>query len=114
VPQVKAGKVRALATTGAARSPLLPEVPTFAESGMPKVDFSAWFALFAPAGTPSPVLDTLNRNAVAALQSADVKKVLQEAGFTVLGTSRADSERMLKSEAVRWAGVVKATGFKAD
>ena len=51
-PQVKGGKMRALATTAAARSPLLPEVPTFAEAGWPKVDFSAWFALFAPAGTP--------------------------------------------------------------
>ena len=51
---------------------------------------------------------------MAAVQSADVKTKLQEAGFTVLGTSRADNERLLKAEAQRWAGVVKATGFKAD
>ncbi|MEF7612610.1 tripartite tricarboxylate transporter substrate binding protein [Aquincola sp. MAHUQ-54] len=114
VPQVKAGKLRALATTAQARSPLLPEVPTFAESGLPKVDFSAWFALFAPAGTPAPVLDALQRGAVASLQAPDVKKLLQDAGFTVTGTSRADSEQMLKSETARWAAVVKATGFKAD
>lgn len=114
VPQVKAGKLRALATTGAARLPQLPEVPTFAEGGLPKVDFSAWFALFAPAGTPAPALDALNRGAVAALQQPEVRRTLQEAGFTVLGTSRADSERMLKAEAQRWAAVVKATGFKAD
>ena len=114
VPQIKGGKMRALATTAAARSPLLPEIPTFAEAGMPKVDFSAWFAVFAPAGTPAAVLDTISRNVVASMQSPEVKKVLQEAGFTVLGTSRADSERMLKAEAVRWATVVKTTGFKAD
>lgn len=114
VPQVKAGKVRALATTAAVRSPLLPEVPTFAEAGWPKLDFTAWFALFAPAGTPPAVLDLLNRQAVAAVQSPEVKARLQEAGFTVLGTSRADTERMLKAETQRWAEVVKATGFKAD
>jgi tripartite-type tricarboxylate transporter receptor subunit TctC len=114
VPQVKAGKLRALATTGAQRASQLAEVPTFAEGGLPKVDFSAWFALFAPANTPPQVLDTLNRAVVASLQNPDARKVLQDAGFTVLGTSRADSERMLKGEAARWASVVKATGFKAD
>jgi len=114
VPQVKAGKMRALATTAQQRSPLLPDVPTFAEAGMPKIDFAAWFALFVPAGTPAAVIDTLNRQAVAALQSPDTRSTLQGAGFTVLGTSRADAERMLKAEAQRWAAVVKATGFKAD
>jgi tripartite-type tricarboxylate transporter receptor subunit TctC len=114
VAQIKGGKMRALATTAATRSPLLPEVPTFAESGYPKIDFSAWFAVFAPAGTPTAALDLLNRQIVAALQSADTKTKLQDAGFTVLGTSRADTERMLKAEAQRWAAVVKATGFKGD
>jgi tripartite-type tricarboxylate transporter receptor subunit TctC len=114
VPQVKAGKMRALATTAPQRSALLPDVPTFNEAGWPKIDFSAWFALFAPAGTPAAVLDTLNRQAVAAMQSAEVRNTLQAAGFTVLGGSRADSERMVKAEAQRWAAVVKATGFKAD
>jgi tripartite-type tricarboxylate transporter receptor subunit TctC len=113
-PQVKAGKMRALATTAAQRSPLLPDVPTFAEAGWPKLDFTAWFALFAPAATPPAVLDQLNRMAVAAVQSPEVKARLQEAGFTVLGTSRADSDRMVKAEAQRWAGVVKATGFKPE
>jgi len=114
VPQVKAGKFRALATTAAARSPLLPELPTFAESGFPKMDVAAWFAIFAPAGTPEAQLDALNRQVVAAMQSAEVKAKLQEAGFTVLGTPRADTERLVKAEAQRWAGIVKASGFKAD
>lgn len=114
VPQVKAGKFRALATTAAQRSPLLPDVPTFAESGWPKIDFSAWFAVFAPAGTPDPQLDALNRQVVAAAQSSEVRQKLQEAGFTVLGGSRAEAERLLKAEALRWAAVVKATGFKVD
>jgi tripartite-type tricarboxylate transporter receptor subunit TctC len=113
-PQVKAGKMRALATTAPQRSAQLPDVPTFTEAGWPKVDFSAWFALFAPAGTPAAVLDTLSRQTMAAMRSPEVVATLQGAGFTVLGGSRADSERMLKAEAQRWAAVVKATGFKAD
>ena len=113
-PQIRAGKVRALATTAQARSPLLPDVPTFAESGLPQVDFSAWFALMAPAETPSAALDLLNRATVDALQSTQVRKTLEEAGFTITGTSRADSSRMMKSEALRWASAVKASGFKAD
>ena len=113
-PHIKAGRMRALATTAAERSPLLPDVPTFAEAGFPKVDFSAWFAIFAPAGTPPTVLDTLSRQFSAAVQRPEVRQKLQEAGFTVLGTSRAESEQMVKAEASRWAGVVKATGFKAD
>lgn len=113
-PQIRGGKMRALATTALSRSPLLPEVPTFREVGMPKVDFSSWFAVFAPAGTADPVLDLLNRQIVAALQSPETMAKLVEAGFTVRGTSRADTERMLKSETLRWAAIVKATGFKGD
>lgn len=112
--QIKAGKMRALATTAAARSALLPEVPTFAESQLPQVDFSAWFAVFVPAGTPAPVVDALSRQVAAAVQSPEVKQKLVEAGFTVTGTGRADAERMVKAEAARWAGIVKATGFKGD
>lgn len=113
-PQIKGGKLRALATTGATRSALLPEVATMAEAGFPKVDFSAWFALFAPAGTPAATLDTLNQAATASLQAPEVRRVLQEAGFALAGGSRAEAERMVRSEATRWAGVVKATDFKAD
>jgi tripartite-type tricarboxylate transporter receptor subunit TctC len=112
--QIKAGKMRALATTAASRSPLLPDVPTFTEAALPKVDFSAWFAVLAPAGTPAAVLDTLNKQIVAAVQSAEVKQKLIDAGFTVTGTSRADAEKMVKGETLRWAAVVKATGFKGD
>lgn len=114
VAQLKGGKMRALATTAATRSPLLPDVPTFKEAGMPNVDFSAWFAVFAPAGTPPAILDTLSRQVVAAVQSPDVKQKLVEAGFTVTGTPRAEAERMVKAEAPRWAAVVKASGFKGD
>ena len=112
--QIKGGKMRALATTAKARSPLLPDVPTFTEAGMPKVDFSAWFAIFAPANTPAPILEALSKQAVDAAQSAEVKQKLTDAGFTVTGTSRAEADKMVKSEFPRWAAIVKQSGFKGD
>jgi tripartite-type tricarboxylate transporter receptor subunit TctC len=112
--QVKGGKMIALATTASARSPLLPDVPTFAEAGFPKMDVAAWFALFVPTATPEAQQDALARQAQAALQAADVRQTLQQAGFTVVASGRADAARMVKAEAARWAGIVKASGFKAD
>lgn len=112
--QVKGGKMRALATTAATRSAQLPDVPTFAEAGWPKVDFSAWFVVFAPAGTPAAAADRLARELQAALQGGTTRSKLQDAGFSVVGSARADTEKMLGAEAARWAAVVKASGFKGD
>jgi tripartite-type tricarboxylate transporter receptor subunit TctC len=114
VAQIKGGKMRALATTAPQRSTLLPQVPTFAESGYPKIDISAWFALMAPQGTPAPILDLLARESITAVQAPEAKAKLVEAGFSVYGTSRHDTEKMLASEATRWAAVVKASGFRGD
>lgn len=112
--QIKGGKMRALATTAPQRSPLLPQVPTMAEAGFPKIDVSAWFALMAPQGTPAVILDQLSKEAIAAVQSPETKPKIIEAGFSVLGTSRTDTDRMLRAEAGRWANVVKASGFRGD
>lgn len=112
--QVKGGRMLALATTASARSPLLPDVPTFAEAGFPKLDVAAWFALFVPAATPDAQQEALARLTQAALQAADVRQTLQQAGFTVVGSGRAEADRMVKAEAQRWAAIVKASGFKAD
>lgn len=114
VAQVNGGRMVALATTAAARSPLLPQVPTFAEAGFPKMDVAAWFALFVPAATPEAQQEALARQATAALQAADVRQALQQAGFTVVGSGRAEAQRMVQAETQRWAGIVKASGFKAD
>lgn len=110
--QVKGGKVRALATTAALRSTLLPEVPTFTEAGMPMVDFSSWLAFFVPAGTPQPVIATLNTAIVGAMNTPQVKDKLSEAGFQVMSSSQADAEKMVKAEAQRWADIVKGSGLK--
>ncbi|MDM0109252.1 tripartite tricarboxylate transporter substrate-binding protein [Variovorax sp. J22R24] len=112
--QVKGGKMRALATTAPQRSPLLPDVPTFTESGFPKADFSAWFCLFVPAGTPDAVVSALNAKVVAAVNAPEVRRQLEEAGFSILGTSTADAGKMVAAETVRWSKVVQATGFKGD
>ncbi|PIT79670.1 tripartite tricarboxylate transporter substrate binding protein [Limnohabitans sp. 15K] len=112
--QVKGGKMRALATTGKARSALLPDVPTTAEAGMPKLNFSAWLGVLAPSGVPASVLDVLNKSLVQAVNSPEVKQKLIEVGFAVTGTTRADTEKMLKTEAVRWGGIVASSGFKGD
>lgn len=112
--QIKGGKLRALATTAPQRSPLLPDVPTFTEAGFAKIDISAWFAVMAPAGTPAAILDTLNRQVVAALQTGELRQKIIEAGFSVSGTARADTDRMLRGEGQRWAVIVKASGFKGD
>jgi tripartite-type tricarboxylate transporter receptor subunit TctC len=112
--QVRGGRMVALATTAATRSALLPDVPTFTEAGYPKLDVSAWFALFVPAATPEAQQEAIARQATAALQAADVRQTLQQAGFSVIGSSRADADRMVKAEMQRWASVVKASGFKGD
>lgn len=113
-PQVKGGKMRALAITGAQPSPSLPGVPTFGQAGYGKVDFGAWFALFAPAGTPSAILDRLQTESAAALRTSEAARTLGDAGFTIVGSSRQDLQRLLDAEAQRWSAVVKATGFKAN
>jgi tripartite-type tricarboxylate transporter receptor subunit TctC len=112
--QVKGGKMRALATTGKSRSALLPDVPTTAEAGMPKLNFSAWLGVVAPANTPVAILETLNKGLVQAVNAPEVKQKLIEMGFAVTGANRAETEKMLKAEANRWGGIVSASGFKGD
>ncbi|WP_194726411.1 Bug family tripartite tricarboxylate transporter substrate binding protein [Noviherbaspirillum malthae] len=111
---VKGGKLRALATTGPARSTMLPDVPTAKEQGYPSVEFGAWFGIYAPAKTPNDILDKLNTEIVKAMQAPEVKEKLQGAGFRVAGSSRQDFDRLLREDLPRWEKVVKATGFKAQ
>lgn len=112
--QVSGGKMGALAITGEQRSNILPSVPTFNESGLPDVNFGAWFAFFAPDGTPGNVLDTLHGGIVKSLQAPNVQKVLQDAGFVIVGSSREETAKLMVEEQKRWSAVVKKTGFKID
>lgn len=112
--QLKGGKMRALATTAPARLAMLPDVPTFKESGYPNADFSAWFCLMVPAGTPEAIIATLNTQVLAALQDADLRRRLEEAGFSLIGNSPDAAKRMIAAETAKWKKVVAATGFKGD
>lgn len=109
---VKAGRLRALATTGASRSAALPNAPTLTEAGYP-LAFAAWFGFVAPAGTPTDVLDTLSTAVAKAVQAPEVRTKLEGAGFRMVGSSRADFARLIQSDAARWGAIVKATGFRA-
>lgn len=113
-PQLAGGKMKALAITGSERTKMLPNVPTFAESGMPDVNFGAWFAFFAPAGTPAAVLTQLNQDLVKSLKAPGVTKLLEDNGFVVVGSSREALADLLVTEQKLWSDVVKKTGFKIN
>ncbi len=113
-PNVKAGKLVALASSGEARSPGLPDVPTFREQGYPQLVFNSWFGIVAPAKTPPEVVAKLEADIRKAMQSADGKSKMEDAGFGVTGTTAQEFARIIDSDTVTWGKAVKATGFKAD
>ena len=112
-PHVRAGKLKAFATTGPGRSALLPEVPTTTELGLSSLAFTAWFGLVAPAATPAPVQAELEAAVLRALSAAPVRAKIQEAGFRAAGNGRAAFTALIRDETERWAEVVRSTGFKA-
>jgi tripartite-type tricarboxylate transporter receptor subunit TctC len=111
LPQIKAGQLRALATSGPARSPFLPDVPTFTEAGYPEVTAVEWQGLFVPAGTPAPVVDALNRAAREALQSGAVRDGLGKLAFETRSTTPFELAALLKHDTERWSAIVNASGF---
>jgi len=114
VPQVKAGKLRALAVTTAQRSSVLPDVPTLAESGLAGYEISSWQAAFAPAGTPKPIVDRLYSEIARILQMSDVQKRFAELGLDPSGMPPAELAALVKADVPRLAKIVKESGAKAD
>jgi tripartite-type tricarboxylate transporter receptor subunit TctC len=111
---VRDGKVRALAVTGASRSPAIPDVPTIAESGVPGYEASLWQAVVAPAGTPAPIIARLNREIVAALAAPDVKAALVRHGIELApGTPEQLAER-IRDDIAKWRDVIQATGIRSQ
>lgn len=114
LPQVRDGKLRALATTGTSRLAVLPDVPTVAELGYRGFEATAWYGLLAPAGTPSPIVTRLHQVAVQALQSAEVRQKLEAAGNELIGNSPEEFAAYIKSEKAKWSDLVTAAGIKAE
>ena len=114
LPHAKSGKVRALAVTGAKRSPAAPDLPTVAENGLPGYAFDVWYGLFAPAKTPPAVLNKINADANAALRDAETARRFAAGGVDVIGGSVEESNKYLQAEMVKWAKVIREAGIKAD
>ena len=114
LPQIKAGRLRALAITGTARDPALPDVPTVAEAGLPAFQVSFWSGLVAPAGTPPEVLTTLNAALRQALASTEARATLTRLGLEPSGSTAAEFSRFIEAEMARWAGVIQSSGAKLD
>ena len=114
VPNVRAGKLRALAVTGSERTPALPDLPTIAEAGVPGYEASTWYAMFVPAGTPQPVVERLNREVSAIVKSPEIRKQLSAVGIDPVGGTPDALAKYLRSELVKWGKVAKTSGAKGD
>ena len=113
--QVQSGRLRILGSTAPSRQPVMPEVPTFAELGMPDLVGGVWWGVFVPAGTPQNVLDTLHAGFNQVIQMPELRDKLQAAGFRVSpGISRAEFAAFVVSETDKWGKVVSQSGFKEN
>ena len=106
-PHVKSGKLKALAVTTKTRASSLPEIPTMAEAGFPNFEAVAWFGMLAPAGTPQPIVDRLNKEIVAILNTPDIKERLASMGATVVADKPDEFARFMSAEINKWAPIVK-------
>ncbi|AYD62586.1 tripartite tricarboxylate transporter substrate binding protein [Achromobacter sp. B7] len=114
LPQIKAGKARAVALTGSARSKLVPEVPTVAESGVSGYDFETWFGVVMPKGTPAPIVNRMSKEIQAVMAEPDTRAKLQELGFDATYQDPAAFRAKVDSELARNVAVIKAAGIKPD
>ncbi len=111
---IRDGRVKAIAVTTAKRLAAFPDLPTVAEAGVPGYEVSTWFALFAAAGTPEPVVQRLNREFAVALADADIADKLRAQGYTINGGTPQDLGTLVRTELVKWAKVVKESGAKVE
>jgi tripartite-type tricarboxylate transporter receptor subunit TctC len=114
MPNVKSGRTRALAVTTKRRSPLLPDLPTIAESGLPDYDLDGWGGLVGPAGVPPETVDRLQSEIAAILGLPDVRERLASLGADPSGMAPADFRRFIAAEAVKWRRIVVESGAKID
>lgn len=113
-PHVKQGRLRVLAVTGAERSPAMPEAPTVAETGVPGYEFSIWYGVFVPAGTPKDIIARLRRVLVQTLQASEMQKLLSQQGIDVLTSTPEELGAVLRTDIVKWHRIMKAAGIKPE
>ena len=113
-PHVQSGKLRALAIMSAERSPAYPDVPTMKEQGLADLEVETWYAAFAPANTPSQIVQKLNSDINSVLRDAQVREVIEKQGMTAVGGTPQRLAELVKKELPRWNRVVSAAGIKAD
>jgi tripartite-type tricarboxylate transporter receptor subunit TctC len=114
LPHSRNGKLRALAVTSLKRSPVAPELPTIAESGYPGFEFTAWYALLAPARIPATIVRKLHLETVNAIALPDLRAKLADLGLEPIGNSPDEFSALINSEIPKWAKVIKETGIKPD
>lgn len=110
LPQIQAGKFRAIAMSTLKRSRILPDVPTIHESGVRGFDVSVWYAILAAAGTPAPIVARLNAEFNKAMRAPEAKEKIEAAGYDIVGSTPEQLDAFIKAEIVRWAKVVKDSG----
>jgi tripartite-type tricarboxylate transporter receptor subunit TctC len=114
VAHIKSGRLRALAVTSGARLPNFPDIPTFAELGMPEFNFTAWHGIAVPAGTPRPIVDQLNAEIRKAMQDPEVRQRWQEISSLVVAGTPEEFASLIRSETARLGKVVRDSGAKVD
>ena len=114
LPLARAGKLRALGVTTAKRSAAAPEMPTIAEAGVPGYDANAWFGIFAPAGTPQPIVDRLNAEIVKIVKLPETRERFLSLGAEPAGTSAAEFGAFFRNEVAKWGKVVKESGARVE
>jgi tripartite-type tricarboxylate transporter receptor subunit TctC len=114
IPQVKAGKLKALATTGTKRSKVVPDLPTIAESGFPGFDVSTWYALLVPARTSAAIVNKIRGAALKAVALPDVQEAMSRQGLDVETSTPQELAARMSAETAVWAGVIKDAGIKAE
>jgi tripartite-type tricarboxylate transporter receptor subunit TctC len=113
-PNVRAGKLKALGTSGKVRSSVLPEVPTVSEAGVPGYDAVIWLGFMAPAGTPKAIIDRLNAEITKAANAAEMKKSWADQGAVAMSMTPDEFGHFLREDIEKWARVVKISGAKSD
>jgi tripartite-type tricarboxylate transporter receptor subunit TctC len=113
-PYIDSGKIRPIAVTSIKRVPSLPSVPTVAEAMIPGFDFTAWFGIMAPAGTPRPIIDRVHRIILAAMDTPELKQQFAAQGLEPVGMGPDEFQAFMKVDLQRWREVIASTGIKGQ